>query len=306
MYTFTITKINRRSIRPAFTLVELLVVIAIIAVLVGLLLPAVMKVREAGDSTVCRNNLKQIGLALTQFHDLNNVYPSNGGWDGHQRIKAADGKLFVPSTFDYTTNQLYEFGAGDPSFGPRKQTGSWGYAILPYLEQSQLYEKPQWDAPVANFVCPSRRAVTATPVVAEDEWGVYETGKYSWARTDYGVNLGAFANRPYCYNINRFKDGTSNTILAGEMAYDASVQQLSWYFDESFYIGGSKGTSRGAPGLNPDGPGINYKDNWGSAHTSGVYFLFGDGSVRHIRYSIDVDRMIAMMTPDGGEHEVQP
>src|SRR5437764_626115 len=105
--------ITPRPSRPAFTLVELLVVIAIIAVLIALLVPAVQKVRAASTRASCANNLKQIGLALHQFHDAFKVFPSNGGWDGKQSIPSINnGPAFVPETFDFTTNKAYKFGVG--------------------------------------------------------------------------------------------------------------------------------------------------------------------------------------------------
>ena len=75
----------------------------------------------------------------------------------------------------------------------------------------------------------------------------------------------------------------------------------NWYFDESFFIGGSKGTSRNGIGLQPDGPKINYKDNWGSAHPGGVQFLFGDGAVQLLAFEMDPTVLTNMMTIEGGE-----
>jgi prepilin-type N-terminal cleavage/methylation domain-containing protein len=292
---------SARARRCGFSLVELIVVIAVIAILIALLVPAVQQVRAAAASTQCQNNLKQIGLALLQFHDVYTVFPSNGGWDGKQTIAATLGPPFTPSTFDFTTNKLYQFGAGDPRLKPQEQTGSWAYAILPYLEQTPLFENPVWQTAVAGYICPARRQPIARPSVAQDACGIYDSGGWSWARTDYGVNLDTVDNRPNCYSTARITDGTSNTVLVGEKAYDIAVQEDSWYYDESFFLGGSKGTSRGAPGLSPDGPGINYKDNWGSAHRTGVYFLFADGGARLVSFDTDLNVMVAILTPDGNE-----
>ena len=83
-------------------------------------------------------------------------------------------------------------------------------------------------------------------------------------------------------------------------------QGASWYYDEGFFIGGSKGTCRDSSGLVPDGPGINYKDNWGSAHGDGVRFLFGDGTVRMLTFDTDPDVVSALLTPNGGETVTLP
>jgi prepilin-type processing-associated H-X9-DG protein len=267
---------------------------------------AVQRVRAAASSVQCENNLKQIGIALLQFHDNYKIFPSNGGWDGKQTISSTTGTQFTPETFDFTTSQAYLFGVGDPSLTPQNQTGSWAYAILPYIEQEPMFQQRQWTEAVPGYICPARRQPIPKPSVDGDAWGNYTHGGWAWGRTDYGVNLGAFDNRPTCHALKRFTDGPSNTILVGEKAYDAVVQEPSWYYDESFFLGGSKGTSRGAPGLSPDDPGINYKDNWGSAHLGGVQFLFGDGSVRVLAFDTDTSIVVALMTPDGNETVTLP
>ncbi len=219
---------------------------AIIGILMALLMPAVQQVRGVALRVSCTNNLHQIGLALHQFHGTNRVFPSNGGWDGQQTIASVSGAQFTPSTFDFTTNRLYHWGTGDPKLGPQAQTGNWAFSILPYVEQTAMFQERQWNIGVPIYTCPARRSAVATPTVAQDAYGIYTSGGWDWGRTDYGVNLDAFSNRPTCWSMNRFSDGLSNTILVGEKAYDPAVQSLNWYYDEGFFLGGSKGTARGA------------------------------------------------------------
>jgi prepilin-type N-terminal cleavage/methylation domain-containing protein len=287
--------------RQAFTLIELLVVLAIIAILVSLLVPAVQRVRVAAARLVCENNLKQIGLALLHFESIHKVFPSNGGWDGVQTIPSFSGPPVTVGTWDYTTGNHYKFGVGDPKRAPHDQTGSWAYAILPFIEQQTVYDNVEWSVPIAVYNCRMRRAAVAKPSVPDDLWGTYTTGGWSWGRTDYGCNLNAFDNRPTCHGTSHFTDGLSNTILVGEKAYDPTVQPPSWYYDEGYFVGGSKGTARGAPGLSPDGPGINYKDNWGSPHSAGVIFLYGDGGVRLLNFETPTNIVVALLTPNGAE-----
>ena len=240
---------------PAFTLIELLVVLAIIAILLALLAPAVQRMRVSAARVACENNLKQIGVGLLQFEAVYKVLPSNGGWDGTQTIQSTSGTWVTVSTLDYTIGPpAFEFGVGDPAFSPQTQTGSWAFSILPHLDQLPIYEDREWTTAMPVYVCRARRAVIATPTVAEDEWGQYVSGGWNWGRIDYGTNMNAIPNRPNPASgsesltpLSRFSDGTSNTILVGEKAYDVSVQALSWYYDEGYFVGGSKGTARSRP-----------------------------------------------------------
>lgn len=299
---------TNRIKRGAFTLLELLVVIALIGVLVGLLLAAVQKVREAGNRARCGNNLKQIGLALQLFHDANGVLPSNGGWDGHERIPGADGQLFVPTVHEFEGGMTFRYGVGHPGLSPSAQTGSWAYSILPFLEQHPMFVRREWTLVVALYGCPSRHRAKPQFVV-DDAYGKYTGGGWAWGKIDYAANRGAVPNRPLCQPLAVFTDGTSSSFLVGEKALNPKdYLSGSWYWDEPFFIGGSGGTQRWRDLVIRDsaGMGLSFRFNWGSPHPGGMNMLYADGSVRRVPYSTEKSVIRALMTPAGGEPVAGP
>ncbi len=288
--------------RRAFTLLELLVVIAIIAVLIGLLLPAVQKVRDAAARARCFNNLKQVGLALHQFHDANNSFPSNGGYDGSQQLRDTDGTPISVYTQDYVSGRWY-WGFGDPNRSLMDQPGSWAYAILPFIEQTNAWrDMTVWNA-VPIYFCPSRRGPQANPASADDR-AYYNGGHWNWAKIDYAGNARLFPKRPETRGIAFITDGTSNTLLVGEKAVDLNYALTgSWYWDEPYFLGGSDSTTRKGTKLVRDSRGtfLKIRENWGSAHSAGVVFLRADGSAYLASYSIAESALLALLTPNGGE-----
>jgi len=296
------------NIRRAFTLIELLVVLAIIALLMGLVLAAVQRVRESANRMRCTSQLRQVGIALHHHHDTHEVFPSNGGWDGVQTVKAVDGSSFVPSTFDSASNQTFRYGVGLPNISPVLQPGSWLYAILPFVEQETMYRQSEWRIAVTVYFCPSRRRPVAMTAPA-DEFGNYASGGWLWSKSDYAGNYRTMENRPRCHSFNSFSDGTSQTILAGEKAMRPKEYNTgTWYWDEPFFVGGSGGTVRGfggAPGLklhrDHADMGTAFRYAFGSPHPGGVNFLFADGSVRALAFDTSPERMSAYLSPAGGE-----
>lgn len=267
------------EMRRAFTLVELLVIMAIVGMLIALLLPAVQMAREASRRAACTNDLKQIGLAFHQHDTSHSMLPTNGGWDGVQTIPCAGaGPAFTPSTTDFSAGKTYHWGVGDPTRPPRRQTGSWLFSLLPYLEQESVHSNREWSVPVPLYVCPARREPQAVEVVASDANGAYAGGGWRWAKADYAANgyvvRGLVQDRkPRAIRLAGLTDGTSCTLLAGEKAYNPIVQSpSSWYYDEPFFLGGSGGSARRGIVVSPDGASCPFKDNWGSPHTGGAIF----------------------------------
>jgi prepilin-type N-terminal cleavage/methylation domain-containing protein len=252
----------QRDSRAGFTLIELLVVIAIIAILIGLLVPAVQKVREAAARISSTNNLKQLGLAAHNFHDSFKRLPYNGVWD-------VWGKATVQGS------------------------GSWAYQILPYVEQRALFDNAPGAAPgpqlaVSMFVCPGRARVGFTNPGGNPRTG--PTTDYAintWLNDPIGGSTGAADRR---LRLIGMMDGTSNTIFAGH----ASLQTEQYETDdpgnwnETFFVGGYGGSGRGGSTCQADGPGISHGNNWGGPFPGAALFVLGDGSVRPITYGTDL------------------
>lgn len=219
------------------------------------------------------------------------------------QIPGKDGSPFVPTTIEYPPPQrlVKWYGVGDPNKTPTTQTGSWAYAILPYIEQGSAYNARDWTQGVRGYACPSRR--TANPQLAvNDEYGEYIGGGWLWGKTDYAANSWFVWGRPYCFRFSRVTDGLSQTVLAGEKAVNSKAYNTgSWYYDEPYFLGGSYGTWRGGTLIVRDQPTVTYLQHWGAAHPGGALFAFIDGSVRLLSYSTPDSTMKALLTPRGGE-----
>ncbi|MDB5345936.1 MAG: pulG 5 [Schlesneria sp.] len=298
--------------RAGFTLIELLVVIAIIAVLIALLLPAVQQAREAARRTQCKNNMKQLGLALHNYHDTSKQFPPG---------------CFVVNSAQYGTNR-----------------GSMLAQLLPYFDQAPLYNAINFSAAdydtialpsgqlickqvVPALLCPSdgtngngtlsgmgqnispqsdSRAVSnyAYSMGAQNNecatgWNVINSnGSQNHGDTmDPGLISGPFAHMAWGAGLRDLTDGSTNTILMGETRPKCSThQQNGWFHSNALWCNTAAGinvaTCTGEPGAGgpcgvPGSPAWGASQSFKSMHTGGCHILLGDGSIRFISQNID-------------------
>lgn len=308
---------NRR--RSAFTLIELLVVISVISILIGLLTPAVQKVREAANRISCMNNLKQIGLAMHMYHDTNQGFPpgylfqtSTGSGAGRHHNRPPPGAFALPNA---------------PGWG-------WASYLLPYLEQDALNKMIDRTLPVESPSCLAIREYTLKMYTCPSD---RETGVFS-VLTSKNQVLGTAATNSYaaCFGANGLvgtnpdagdgifyrnshtriadiTDGTSSTLAIGERA--ASFAQAPW---AGVMTGGTVRTTPGAPVLRsviepaPAMPlagvfnhllndGLSEPYDFFSAHPGVLPVVFADGSVHGLATSASLTTLLGLATRAGGE-----
>jgi prepilin-type N-terminal cleavage/methylation domain-containing protein len=315
--------------RRGFTLIELLVVIAIIAILIGLLLPAVQKVREAAARSKCSNNIKQLGIALHAYHDANNKLPPGA----QAAVLPKPNPTNTTTTFSGT---------------------SWLVFILPYMEQGPLYQRYDFTQAynsatnaavgmnvVPTYFCPSGpdpktntdpNAVVAgnptthyygvmgpSPTRADNGTltinGITYTyrvgggggnGEWAWNGflTQYQDATGSISTQ-YAVKLTDASDGTSNTLMVGEISKQLPSGQTNQY---RTWIRGNAGGSGATkcvtyPINSTFYNGSNNFNNisFGSQHTNGCNVGLGDASVRFLSQSIDMNVYMASCSIHEGE-----
>ncbi|NQT39430.1 MAG: DUF1559 domain-containing protein [Planctomycetes bacterium] len=322
---------KRPARSAAFTLVELLVVIAIIGILIGLLLPAVQAVRAAARRMQCSNNLKQLGLALHNYHEACRQFPLGSG---------------------YNLNALSTPGAGHPD-----DHANVFVALLPYIEQQALYDACDFtkntphnsfigsgqavhEVWIPTFLCPSaqgqRYFANGNPY-----WR--DTDGQNWAVSNYGLSMGnqslvtgcpfggnmfgkgpsnhghstnaseisgVFSHLAWGAAIEEIRDGTSNTIAMGEV-----LPECSWHVRDGWMHINSLWCATTCP-INyptcPDdadyNPTCSAPNAWScdmgfrSRHAGGCQFVFCDGSVHFLSESIDYETYQKL----GDRHDGKP
>ena len=299
---------RRRSLQ-GFTLIELLVVIAIIAVLVALLLPAVQQAREAARRSQCKNNLKQLGLALHNYHDVAGQFPNNSldnTWGAND--KGSQLVMLLPYVDQAPFYNALNF------LTPNVETLTVN-GIPPYQQVVTLFLCPSDTAPnllgarakgnyapsIGAQFFPSSNSCVRYPLPSQWNPGGYGASYFRTGDVGHGNTMdiqqisGVFGRMVPSAGIRDLTDGTSNTILMGEVRPECSDHvNNGWFHLNALWVGTQPPINFPTCPLDPVLPdGCQANNNWNtsqgfkSRHVGGAQFVLGDGSVRFISANIN-------------------
>ena len=297
--------------KRGFTLIELLVVIAIIAILIALLLPAVQQAREAARRSQCKNNMKQLGLAIHNYHDIHKMLPpsavnpgsiGSNNWVPGGRIRNFTGYLYLLPMLDQ--GPLYNRIDFNRATGEADWMGVGGggrQSVLDNVKLSVLrcptdtnYQDPHTYTP--------RNMYTIRNATRVSYGFVHDLTEYSyrqvWSRS-YRSSKSAFGHNDAA-RISDIQDGTSNTMVMIETPFRKASRVFGPFlqsFTHTHWITPAR------MGINQRYRGNNYPYAWGagSKHTGGCHMLLGDGSARFISQSVDRSILWALQSVEGGE-----
>ncbi len=310
-----------------FTLIELLVVMAVIGILVALLLPAVQQAREAARATQCRNNLKQLGLALHNYHDAHRVFPPAAI---ATRPQVSFTICSGPPTPWVKAYDLWDEATAGPGF----HGTSWLLLILPYIDQANIYNQwnfetsvlgntPAAQTNIPTLYCPSRRSEVRgedMPIMFQN-WtsggtdyggcaggcnGFHDCDAHETFNVSNGSRCGGPLRGPFATNdsvdLGDMTDGSSNTIMTGEL------QRLNgpgiWqYSQDGWAVGGvaTLFTTCANSITSCKGPNSGFFEDAGSEHASGAHVGMADGSVRFISETMNLSVLKALGTINYGD-----
>jgi prepilin-type N-terminal cleavage/methylation domain-containing protein/prepilin-type processing-associated H-X9-DG protein len=310
--------------RRGFTLIELLVVIAIIAILIGLLLPAVQKIREAAARMKCQNNLKQIGLACHNYHDsygkLPNAYSAITGLSWHVYLLPYIEQDNLYKRFDLTTPTTLHTSPNRNDPNGLVKMATYQCPSCPVVEEA--FGAPNNTNGVSDLIPPT----TGQPPAIAHYYGINgPRGTNPLTGTAYPVGTGLHEGVPAATSglfqrdgaitLSSVSDGTSNTLMIAEMSWVSALYGTRY---RTWVRGGDEyaGVIAGRPSYVVSGKNITNPINsiftanlivpyndlpFGSMHSGGANFCFGDGSVHFIQQSIDMATYRALASRNGGE-----